>query len=55
MYRDRTRTLKARRPKSVDKIPGEVSELKNRELVMGGVLDGDYIKKMAKRLLKSYR
>jgi len=35
--------------------PGEVSELKNGEPVMAGVLGGDYKNKMADRLLRSYR
>jgi len=35
--------------------PGEVSGLKNGELVMAGVLEGDYKNKMADRLLRSYR
>jgi len=35
-------------------VHGEVVELKNRELVMGGILEGDR-DRMADRLLRSYR
>ena len=36
-------------------VPGEVSRLKNGELMTAGVLGGDYKDKMADRLLRSYR
>jgi len=34
---------------------GEVVGLKNVELVMGGILEGDCEKRMTDRLLRSYR
>jgi len=36
-------------------VHGEVVGLKNGELVMGGILKGDYKDRMADRLLRSYR
>jgi len=36
-------------------VHGEVVGLKNGELVMGGILEGDYKVRMAVRLLRSYR
>ena len=48
--------LNARRPKSVDiYVHGEVVGLKNGELVLGGILEGDYEDRTADRLLGSYR
>jgi len=36
-------------------VCGEAIGLKNGELVMGGILEGDYKDRMADRLLRSYR
>jgi len=36
-------------------VHGEVVGLKNGELVMSGILEGDYKDRMADRLLRSYR
>jgi len=36
-------------------VHGEVVGLMNGELVMGGILEGDYRDRMADRLLRSYR
>jgi len=36
-------------------VQGEVVGLKNGELVMGGILEGDYRDRMSDRLLRSYR
>jgi len=36
-------------------VHGEVVGLKNRELVMGGILEGECKDRMADRLLRSYR
>jgi len=36
-------------------VRGEAIGLKNGELVIGGILEGDYKDRMADRLLRSYR
>jgi len=36
-------------------VHGEVVGLKNGELVMGGILEGDYKDRMADKLLRCYR
>jgi len=36
-------------------VHGEVVGLKNGELVIGSILEGDYKDRMADRLLRSYR
>jgi len=36
-------------------VHGEVAGLKNREIVMGGILEGDCKDRMADRLLRSYK
>jgi len=49
--------MKARRPKSVYiyLVHGEVAGLKNGELVMANILEGDSEDRMADRLLRSHR
>jgi len=45
-----------RQPKSVDiMVHGEVVGLKNGELVMAGILEGDCKDRMADNLLRSYK
>jgi len=36
-------------------VHGEVAGLKNGELVMGGILEGDFKDRMADKLLRSYK
>jgi len=36
-------------------VHGKIVGLKNGELMMGGILEGDYKDRMADRLLRSYR